>query len=393
MKKKLLFIMPDLGSGGAEKALITILNLFDYSRYDVDLFLFRRQGLFLPDVPSQVHITDGGKDYELFDGSASVCIKSSIKKLNFSSAANRIKYSKALESGNRTAVWSCIKKALPKIDKHYDVAVAYLEGNSVYYCVDAVDADVKIGYVHNDYNKLGLDKDFDRPYFEKLDYLVSVSDECVNVLKENFPHLKDKIRLMLNIVSPSMLDSLGKESAAEYKNANEKILLTVGRFSQQKGYDMAVEAAKILSDKGYNFKWFAIGKGDMMQQIADRIKELNLEDKFIILGERANPYPYINNCDIYVQPSYFEGKSIAVDEAKIFAKPIVCTKFPTVYDQLTDGETALLAEINAGSIAEKIETLLNSEELCKSLSENLKKEKAGNEEEIDKFYALLEGKL
>ena len=393
MKKKLLFIMPDLGSGGAEKALITILKLFDYVRYDVDLFLFRRQGLFLPDVPEQVHITDGGKDYELFDGSASACIKSNIKKLNFSSAANRIKYTKALGNGDRTAVWSCIKKALPKIDKHYDIAVAYLEGNSVYYCVDAVDADVKIGYIHNDYNQLGLDKNFDRPYFEKLDYLVSVSEECVNVLKENFPHLKDKIKLMFNIVSPSLLNSLGNANAAEYENANEKILLTVGRFSQQKGYDMAVEAAKILSDKGYKFKWFAIGKGEMTQQIADSIKELNLEDKFILLGERANPYPYIRNCDIYVQPSYFEGKSIAVDEAKIFAKPIVCTKFPTVYDQLTDGETALLAEINATSIAEKIEALLNSEELCKTLSENLKKEKCGNEEEIDKFYALLEGKL
>ncbi len=393
MKKKLLFIMPKLGSGGAEKALITILNLFDYSRYDVDLFLFRRQGLFLPDVPDQVNVIDGGKDYELFDGSASACIKSNIKKLNFSSAANRMKYAKALGNGDKTAVWSCIKKALPKIDKHYDVAVAYLEGNSIYYCIDAVDADVKIGYVHNDYNKLGLDKNFDRPYFEKLDYLVSVSDECVNVLKENFPHLKDKIRLMLNIVSPSMLDSLGNANAAEYENINSKILLTVGRFSQQKGYDMAVEAAKILSDKGHNFKWFAIGKGDLTEQIADRIKELHLEDKFILLGERANPYPYIRNCDIYVQPSYFEGKSIAVDEAKIFAKPIVCTKFPTVYDQLADGETALLAEINAQSIAEKIETLLSSDELCKTLSENLKKEKTGNEEEIDKFYALLEGKL
>ncbi len=385
--------MPDLGSGGAEKALITILNLFDYSRYDVDLFLFRKQGLFLHDVPAQVHITSGGKDYELFDGRASACIKTNIKRLNFSSAANRIKYSKAIGSGNKTAVWSCIKKALQKIDKHYDVAVAYLEGNSVYYCVDCVDADKKIGYVHNDYNKLGLDKNFDRPYFEQLDYLVSVSDECVNVLKENFPDLKPKIKLMLNIVSPSMLDSLGRESAAEYKNTNSKILLTVGRFSAQKGYDMAVEAAKILSDKGLDFKWFAIGKGDLQNQISENIKQLGIEDKFILLGERANPYPYINHCDIYVQPSYFEGKSIAVDEAKIFAKPIVCTKFPTVYDQLEDNATALLAEINAESIAEKIETLLNSDELCKALSENLKKEKAGNEEEIDKFYALLEGKL
>jgi len=393
MKKKLLFIMPDLGSGGAEKALITLLNLFDYNKYDVDLFLFRRQGLFLPSVPPQVHITDGGNDYELFDGSASACIKSSVKKLNFSFAANRMKYAKALESGDKTAVWNCIKKALPKTDKHYDVAVAYLEGNSVYYCVDCVDADKKIGYVHNDYNKLGLDKNFDRPFFEKLDYLVSVSDICVDVLRENFPDLKEKIRLMLNIVSPTILKSLGKENAEEYKNTGSKILLTVGRFSSQKGYDMAVDAAKILSDKGLDFKWFAIGKGDLQTQISDRIRELGLEDKFILLGERANPYPYINNCDIYVQPSYFEGKSIAVDEAKIFAKPIVCTKFPTVYDQLTNGETALLAEINAESIAEKIETLINSEELCKALSENLKKEKCGNEEEIDKFYALLEGKL
>jgi len=384
--------MPALGSGGAEKALVTLLNLFDYNRFDVDLFLFRRQGLFLPNVPSQVNIIDGGKDYELFDGSASACIKSSVKKLNFSSAANRIKYAKALESGDKTAVWSCIKKALPKIDKHYDVAVAYLEGNSVYYCVDCVDADKKIGYVHNDYNKLGLDKNFDRPYFEKLDYLVSVSDECVNVLKENFPDLESKIKLMQNIVSPTILNSLGKENAEEYKNTNTKILLTVGRFSAQKGYDMAVEAAKTLSNKGYDFKWFAIGKGDLQKQTDERIKELHLEDKFIILGERANPYPYIKNCDVYVQPSYFEGKSIAIDEAKIFAKPIVCTKFPTVYDQLTDGETALLAEINAQSIAEKIEVLLNDESLCKTLSENLKKKSLGNEKEIDKFYALLEGK-
>lgn len=385
--------MPTLGSGGAEKALITLLSLFDYSRYDVDLFLFRRQGLFLPNVPEQVNIIDGGKDYELFDGSASACIKENIKRLDFSSAANRIKYATALKNSDQKAVWSCIKKVLAKPDKHYDVAVAYLEGNSVYYCVDAVYADIKIGYVHNDYNKLGLDRDFDRPYFEKLNYLVSVSDECVNVLKENFPDLKQKIKLMHNIVSPSMLDSLGNTSAAEYETSNSKILLTVGRLSQQKGYDMAVEAAKSLSDKGCNFKWFAIGKGELTDQIVSRIKELHLEDKFILLGERANPYPYIRNCDIYVQPSYFEGKSIAVDEAKIFAKPIVCTKFPTVYDQLTDGETALLAEINAQSIAEKIETLLNSDKLCQKLSDNLKKQKTGNEGEIDKFYALLEGKL
>lgn len=392
MKKQLLFIMPDLGSGGAEKALVTLLNLFDYDKYDVDLMLFRREGLFLPDVPEEVNIIDGGKEYELFDGSAFACIKSSVKKMKFSFALNRIKYANALKSGDSTAVWNCLKKAVYKPQKHYDVAIAYLEGNSIYYCVDCIDADKKIGYIHNDYNGLGLDKNFDRPFFEKLDYLVTVSNECANVLRKTFPEIKAKVRMLKNLVSPTLLKSLSEKPAAEYK-ADTKNILTVGRFSPQKGYDLAIAATEILAEKGYDFKWFSIGKGELQNEIEHKIKEKKLEEKFFLLGERANPYPYIKNCDIYVQTSYFEGKSIAIDEAKIFGKPIVCTSFPTVYDQLTYGETALLAEINAESIAEKIEMLLNDSSLCRTLSGNLKKEELGNEKEIDKFYQLLEGKI
>ena len=156
---------------------------------------------------------------------------------------------------------------------------------------------------------------------------------------------------------------------------------------------MAVAAADILNKKGLDFKWFAIGAGELEPSIRAQISKLGLEDKFILLGEKANPYPYFKSCDIYAQTSRSEGKSIAIDEAKIFEKPIVCTKFPTVFDQLTNGETALLAEINPESIAEKIEMLLNSGELREQLSENLKKQDLGNEEEIDKFYAMLEGKI
>ncbi len=392
MKKKLLFIMPNLGSGGAEKALTNLLSLFDYESYEVDLLLFRREGIFLADVPEKVNIIDGGKNYAAFDASAAAYIKSKLLGFDFKSAVNRIEYSKAISSGNREKIWQCLKKAIKKPQKHYDVAVAYLEGNSVYYCVDCVDADRKIGYVHNDYNGLDLDKNFDKPYFEKLDYLVTVSDECANVLCKTFPESAHRVRMLENIISPTLLKSLAKTAPEEYET-DSKILLTIGRFSAQKGYDMAVKAAEILDKKGYDFKWFAVGKGELMPQIKEEISNCSLEEKFILLGEKSNPYPYIKDCDIYVQPSYFEGKSIAIDEAKAFAKPIVCTSFPTVYDQLTDSETALLADINPQSIAQKIEELLNNEALCKTLSNNLKKENQGNEEEIDKFYMLLEGKL
>ncbi len=391
LKKTLLFIIPSLCSGGAEKSLITLLSLLDYKKYDVDLLVFRREGLFLPNVPEKVNIIDGGEEYALFDGPASAYIKNSLKFMNISKAVNRIKYSKAVSGGNRKATWKFLKKALPRIDKAYDAAIGYLEGNAIYYCVDCVKAKTKIGYIHSDYSKLELDKNFDKSFFKELDYLVGVSEKCSEVLKNIFPENLEKIKTVENITSPSILQKLSANSVSEYEEFETKILLTVGRISKPKGYDIAVDAAEILAKKNIDFKWYSIGKGELQAEIQEKIKEKNLQDKIVLLGERSNPYPYINGCDVYIQPSYYEGKSIAIDEAKCFAKPIVATKFTTVLDQLTDGKTALLAEINAESVAEKIEELLSDEELQKALSENLKKEKVGNEEEINKFYEMLEG--
>ena len=393
MKKNILLVIPKLCIGGAEKSLVSLLQLMNYDKYNVDLMLFRREGAFLESVPPQVNIIDAGENYKNFDGNAVAYIKSNLIKLNIPAIINRIVYSKALDKNNLAASWNAMKKTIPVPNKHYDAAVAYLEGTSTYYCVDCVDADIKIGYVHSDYRKLPADSKIDSAFFDKLNYIVTISDECKTALEETFPDKKEKFTVIENITSPKTISAFANEKVTEFENVTAKKILTVGRIDSPKGHDMAVEAADILNRKGYNFKWFAVGKGDLMPKIQAEIANRSLEDKFILLGEKSNPYPYIKGCDIYVQPSYYEGKSIAIDEAKAFAKPIVCTSFPTVYDQLKDGETAVLAEINAQSIAQKIEVLLNDEALCDTLSENLKKEKIGNEEEIDKFYNLLEGKL
>ena len=395
MKKRLLFVMESMGSGGGERSLLTLLQLTDYEKYDVDLLLFNPVGLFMDMLPPQVNLIGFGEGYKAFSAPLAQSVKSYILKAKPFSALNRILYSRAVNAKSNSSLhrdqlaWKYMKKAFKEKLAGYDAAIGYLEGKPNFFVADCVDAKIKIGYVHNDYRKLQMDEKHDRSFFSKLDYIVSVSDECCNVLKEVFPEFSDKVKRIENITSPSTLVKMGKAPAAEYENTDKKILLTVGRLSKQKGYDIAVDAAEILDKSGIDFKWFAIGKGELREEIEARIKEKKLDDKFILLGERANPYPYINGCDVYVQSSYFEGKSIAIDEAKCFAKPIVATKFTTVLDQLTDGETALLAEINAESVAEKIAALLSDERLCRSLSENLKNEKVGNEEEIEKFYRLL----
>lgn len=395
MKKRLLFVMESMGSGGGERSLLTLLQLMDYDKYDVDLMLFNPSGLFMDMIPKCVNIKPFGKEYDRFTLPFKESLKSYMLKGSFKGAYNRFKYSKTVNGKGGSTLyrdqlaWKYMRCAFENTLPEYDVAIGYLEGKPNFFVADCVKAKIKIGYVHNDYNKLKMDRELDGKFFEKMNIIVSVSEKCCDVLKEVFSEYADKVRMIENITSPVVLKSMSEGDVTEYKNKPGKTLLTIGRLSQQKGYDIAVDAAEILAKNGVDFKWFAIGKGELQAQIEQKIREKNLEDKFILLGERANPYPYIAGCDIYVQPSYFEGKSIAIDEAKCFAKPIVATKFTTVLDQLADGETAVLAEVDAASVAEKIMQLISDKELCESLSENLKKEKLGNEEEIENFYEML----
>lgn len=387
--------MESMGSGGGERSLLTLLQLMDYDKYDVDLMLFNPSGLFMDMIPKCVNIKPFGKEYDRFTLPFKESLKSYMLKGSFKGAYNRFKYSKTVNGKGGSTLyrdqlaWKYMRCAFENTLPEYDVAIGYLEGKPNFFVADCVKAKIKIGYVHNDYNKLKMDRELDGKFFEKMNIIVSVSEKCCDVLKEVFSEYADKVRMIENITSPVVLKSMSEGDVTEYKNKPGKTLLTIGRLSQQKGYDIAVDAAEILAKNGVDFKWFAIGKGELQAQIEQKIREKNLEDKFILLGERANPYPYIAGCDIYVQPSYFEGKSIAIDEAKCFAKPIVATKFTTVLDQLADGETAVLAEVDAASVAEKIMQLISDKELCESLSENLKKEKLGNEEEIENFYEML----
>ena len=120
------------------------------------------------------------------------------------------------------------------------------------------------------------------------------------------------------------------------------------------------------------------------------IKEYGLENYFILLGEKSDPYPYFSSCDIYVQPSRHEGKSIAVDEAKCFLKPIVVTDFPSAYDQINDGTDGIICKTNASSVADAVKHLAENEDERLKLKSGLLSRPLGNEEEILKLYELIE---
>ncbi|MGG0461916.1 glycosyltransferase [Priestia aryabhattai] len=391
MKKNILFVMNNLNCGGAEKALISLLETIDYSRFNVDLFLFKHEGLFLSKVPQQVNLLAEPFGYDYFDMAAKEAVKSCIKQGRFDIAWSRVRAGFIFQNEkNRVRceqrIWKHLSYSLKRINKRYDVAIGYLEKTPIYFCVDKVNAKKKIGFIHNDYDKLGMDPDIDQKYFDKLDNIVTVSEECASVLKQRFPVYKDKVEVMYNIVSPKVINKMSLNHLnIKYHGVN---LVSLGRLHHQKGFELAIEACKNLIDSGYKIKWHVIGEGEERTKLEKLIKANSLEENFILLGLKENPYPYIKKADIYVHPSRFEGKSIAIDEAKILNKPIVVTNFTTVKDQIKDQETGLIVDMTSSSIAEGIKRLLDDDHLRGKLTNNLSNEKLGTESEIEKLYKL-----
>lgn len=393
MKKQILFVIPSMRSGGAEKSLLTLLTLFDYSQYDVDLLCFRHDGLFFEKIPKKVNIISDNKNYEMFDGDALTAVKYFLKRAKIFSAIDRWKYSKIYkisDSHEREEIqWRYLKRQLPKLRKRYDCVIGYLEGNADRYAVECVRAKKKFCYVHSDIYKLGLDQAVCEKTFASANSIITVSQECKASLLSCFPSFENKFFVVENITARKILESESKEAQAYQRNKDEIIINTVGRFSEPKNIPLAVDACAELADRGRNIKWYHIGDGPLRDEVRNYVEKKGVADRFIMLGEKSNPYPYIGQCDIYVQPSLFEGKSIAIDEAKCLCRPIVVTDFSTVHDQITDGINGLICRMDKIDMADKIEYLIENKSERTRLTENLSREKVGNEEEIYKLYELI----
>ncbi|MFV0363056.1 MAG: glycosyltransferase [Suipraeoptans sp.] len=326
-KKKLLIAMPELGGGGAEKSLVNLLNEMDEKRYEIDLLLFKKRGSF--------------KHLYLY-----------LLKIIGTACSNivtgKTRYRKPLR-------WKYFYRfGIGKLEKEYDIAVAFLSGEIMYFVSEKVDADIKHAWIHNDYVAAGHPEKYDYKHLRCMDKIITISDKCLSILQTKFPEFIDKCIMLPNIVSPTHIRNLANEYIPKEYNRQTSTILSIGRLSRQKGYDLAIQAAAVLIEQKIDFCWYVIGEGELESELKHQIKQAHLEENFKLLGIRENPYPYIKHCDILVQSSRYEGKSLVLDEAKILAAPIISTKYPTVGDQITDGVEGLIAEMNYISIADKI---------------------------------------
>lgn len=398
MKEKILFVTNDLGSGGAEKSLVSLLSQINYKKYEVDLLRLGEGDFFSNSLPKEVKILNVKNDSHIFlYKPAKIGMKMLFKQKKYiagtflliSQLIYRL-FSNIFNLNGKIAKWKIISQFIPKITKKYDVAVAYNFDYPIHYIVDKIESNKKIGWIHGNYKLTKSIPSFDKRYFSKLDSIVTVSKTCQEILVSIFPQFIDKILVIENINSPLLINQMAAQEQFDSKVCNEQItLVTVARLSPEKGVDIAIKALKLLKDDGYNIKWIIIGEGQERQRLEELIKDLNLKKEFLLIGEKSNPYSVIKNSDIYVQPSLTEGKSIALEEAKILGRPIVVTNYSTVDDQIKNLQNGLIVPISPVGVYEGVKNLIDSPELRNKFSKELLRNVKGNESEIIKFYEII----
>lgn len=393
MKKKVLFVIDSLHSGGAEKSLVSLLSLFDYENYDVDLLTFKQGGLYVPLLSKNVTLINSPDIFNKMELSISNLIKGKEYKIALwrvnTSISLRVKSKITNIKHGAQLMWIRLDNVIPNLEEEYDVAIAYSQGTPTYYVAEKVSAKKKLCWVNIDYKFAGYNREFDFEYYEKFNNIVAVSKVCTDVLKDVFPEFKDKIITIYDIISENLINDMANEGQGFVDDYKGIKILTIGRLVYQKGYEYAIEAAKYLKDKNIDFRWYSIGEGNLKSELEKMVKDYNLQGNFKFLGTFTNPYPFIKECNIYCQPSRFEGFGLAIAEARILNKPIVATNFDIVYDQIRDGENGIISEMNGESLGEKIQYIIENDKLRNEIIDRLKSEEVGTEKEIQKVYSLL----
>lgn len=397
---KVLFVISALEAGGAEKSLINLLNLFDYNRYQVDLLLFKKEGIFMDQIPEEVRIIEAPDDlFYLYNihgrqiKHALGAFPSIIARITGTIYRNYFVRNKSYP-GTQIRWNKFYKKHISIFNDEYDIAISYMHGEVMYYVAEKIKARKKITWVHNDYRALKLKPETDYPYLCSFDKIATISDECVDILTQVFPQIKDKVVSIPNLTSSSLIRKRAElYYPEEYKdscNANKVIILSIGRLNYQKGFDIAIKIAAEMKKRGLQFVWYIIGQGTEQEHLTELINQFGLKEEFVLLGIRENPYPYIKNADIIAQPSRYEGKSVVIDEAKILHKPIVVSDYATVRDQITNENEGTISKLEVENFAEALEKLIQSKDLRDNYEEYLNQHEYGNDSMVEMYYKLME---
>lgn len=371
---KIVFVSKKMDIGGIEKAVLEILKRLNPDRFEVDYYYRRRDHEPLGELINV--IPDWVQKKEI------VIVNKENYKKYYTSLGEKIHFwinyvcSYLLKNADEGIQYIFQSKMNLCESKKYDLAIAFdgPKAYGVFHTIENIKAKRKILWIHGDVLKEKATNFLIGKYYNSFDRIITVSEESSAILKDIFPCLEDKIQVVYNYVDYMTIRENSKKSIiSPFENFNGIKITTVGRLGNDKGMMMAAQSCKMLLEKGFNIRWVLCGDGPERPFIEEYINEHELQEYFILVGNQKNPYPYIADCDIYVQPSIREGFCTTTNEAKVLCKPVVTTDVCGMREQFKNGENGKIVEISANGIYEGIKFLLENPEVAKNYTDKLLK--------------------
>lgn len=397
MKKRIFIAIHYLEIGGAEISLIGLLNAIDYSRYEVDLFVYSHQGELMKLIPKEVNLLPEIPKYAQIEQSMTSALKLGYVDVVLARLWAKVRfaaYVRRVKPKDGSAVFQYVANAvtpcLPSLHHLgvYDLAISFLMPHNI--VLEKVQARKKIAWIHTDYSRIDVNATLELPVWNGYDYIASISPDVSRTFLSVFPSLQGKLVEIANILSPAFVRSRAEEQVDLSVFGDEAVkLLSIGRFTYPKNFGNVPDILRRIREYGIDARWYLIGYGGEESLIRQRIREAGMENYVVIVGKKANPYPYIQACDLYIQPSRYEGNSVTVREAQMLCKPVVVANYPTAASQIQNGKDGVIVPLENAACAEGIVRVIRDSQLQSRLIEFLKGHDYGNENEVDKIYKLI----
>ncbi|WPQ46252.1 glycosyltransferase [Clostridium perfringens] len=375
--KSILFMLINMNIGGTEKALINMLNELQKEKYKVTVLLLEKYGGFLNQIPDWVEVKylDEYKNLKKYINEPPIkSVKELLIKKEYINAFNFfLSYCISKLKDDISYYYKYLLKDVSDLEE-YDIAVAYAGPMDfiTYFIANKIRAKKRVQWIHFDISKIGFNKRFAENMYSKFDKIFVVSEEGKNKLNLLIPSLSDKTEVFFNIISSTLIKNMAENEEGFNDNYNGIRILTVGRLSREKGQDITISVLEKLIKQGYEVRWYCIGEGNMRKELEDMIKNKNLQDNYILLGSKRNPYPFMKECDIYVQSSRHEGYCITLAEARCFNNPIITTNFIGANEQIIHEKNGLICECNENEIYKAIKKIIGDKEVIFKLeNENI----------------------
>lgn len=343
--KRILFVAPDLNVGGVQRALVALLNTAPFDKLDTTLLLFCEGGAMREQIPCQVHIkvdTRVGRTEKL-----------------------RTIISKGLRKSRLNGLFNLAKKIYHRTGEvmvpanqteNYDVAVAYSDGLATWYVAKSVQAKRKIAFVHTDFFKAGYSAEQEREVYGRFEQIVFAAETARQSFLTVLPEWEAKTTVLPNIVDSQQVLKLAEGPVPTLRQGTVN-LMTVGRLSHEKGVGKIPPLLYKLKESGQKVCWYVVGDGPERINMLRQAHKLGVQEELILVGQLDNPYPYMRECDVYVQPSEYEGYCIALAEVRILCRPIVACDFAGAREQIEDGITGFVTGMEVEEIFPAILTL------------------------------------